>query len=429
MSPGGLIQDRMHGLVGTIARAFSSDDSWVKAAFLKVPRHRFIRRRGTASPDGFIPVNRHQPGAEDLDLIYSDQVVMIHHPPSSASQPYVVAKMLEWLEVKPGMKVLEIGTGSGFNAALLAEGTGDPRLVFTIDIQDDLVAEAREHLAEAGYGGVNVRAGDGGYGWPEAEPLSEARPALRPGACGPDAGPRAEVLRGPSARPEGAHASAGRQAAPFDRIIVTAGSADIPSAWLDQLAEGGELVMPLATPPVGDLQLRLRKKHGVIAGEYLDVFYFMSLQGAFHAAPSAPAGRDTFREQLVRDAIAAAPGYACAMSWAHRASFWVFARGQAQWFSRMKELWHRQGAKWIPVMSDPGAGLYVTYDDRGRLNAYGHPGPVWNFGALVERWKALGWPTIQDFAVTVERDPAAQPGPGAWLDQRPSVTLRTRLKI
>lgn len=384
MNPGRSIQDRMRELAGAIGKAFPSDDSWVRTAFLKVPRHQFIRRRGTEVPEAFVPVDRHHPSAEDLDLIYADRVVMIHDPSSSASQPYVVAKMLEWLEVKPGMKVLEIGTGSGFNAALLAEGTGDPTLVHTIDIQEDLVAEAREHLAEAGYGGVNVRAGDGGYGCVEA--------------------------------------------APFDRIIVTAGSVDIPPAWLEQLAEGGVMVLPLATPPVGDLQLRLRKTRGVITGEYLDVFYFMTLQGAFHVPASGAAGRDSFREQKAREALATTPSYSCAMSWVHRASFWVFARGHADWVSRMTETWLQEGSTWISVMADPGAGLYVRYDDRGRLNAHGNPGPVWNFGALVERWKAHGWPLIQEYAITVERDAAVQPGPGEWLDQRPSVTLRLGLK-
>lgn len=387
------VTDRMMALVAQIEKAFSSETSWVRRAFQTVPRHRFIRRRGTASPEEFLGVDRHHPTAADLDVIYADHVVMIHHPPSSASQPYVVARMLEWLELRPGMKVLEIGTGSGFNAALLAEGTGDPRLVHTIDIQEDLVAEAREHLAEAGYADVRVRCGDGGAGWP----------APRQG----DAGHRAD-------------------AGPFDRIIVTAGSGDLPPAWLDQLAEGGVLVMPLATPPVGDLQLRLRKHKGEVTGEFLDVFYFMSLQGAYHM-PGAGTGTPTGAGvRGFRNAIRTAPGYSCGMSWAHRSSFWTFARGQMEWFARPVESWQRRGTEWVSAMTDPAAGLYVLHE-RGFLNAYGRPGPVWNFGALVERWKAHGWPTLTDYDIRVATEPVAT-GPGEWLDRRPSVTLRMRLK-
>src|SRR6185503_4152897 len=120
------VRARMAALAEALERTFSAESPWVREAFLKVPRHQFIRRRPGPAPAEFLAVDRHHPSEADLDLIYSDNVVMIHEPPSSASQPYVVSKMLAWLELKLGMKVLEIGTGSGFNAGLLAEGTGRP---------------------------------------------------------------------------------------------------------------------------------------------------------------------------------------------------------------------------------------------------------------------------------------------------------------
>jgi len=283
------------------------------------------------------------------------------------------------------MKVLEIGTGSGFNAGLLAEGTGRPELVYTVDLQEDLVGEAKEHLAEAGYGTVNVRCADGGFGWAEA--------------------------------------------APFDRIIVTAGCADIPPAWLEQLAEGGVLVMPLSTPPLGDLQLRLRKQRGVVSGEFLDVFYFMELQGAFRRPEPGEAGPWSIRDRSLQQVIRSSPGYATGMSWAQRAAFWLFSRSQHDRLFRLEVSWHKVGGHWLSVMADPRAGLYVLYDEHGILKAYGRPGPVWNFGAMVERWKAHGWPCLADYQVTAESLRELRPAdPGEWIDRRPSVALRMRMR-
>lgn len=119
---------------------------------------------------------------------------------SSVSAPHLPATMLEAAEVKPGMNVVEIGSG-GYNAALLAELVGPGGRVTTVDIDPDIVARARAFLNDAGYHRVNVVLADAEDGVPEA--------------------------------------------APFDRIIVTAGSWDIPPAWLDQLADDGRIVVPL----------------------------------------------------------------------------------------------------------------------------------------------------------------------------------------
>jgi protein-L-isoaspartate O-methyltransferase len=135
------------------------------------------------------------------------------------------------------MKVLEIGTGSGFNAGLMTMGTGDPKLVHSIDIQPDLVEAAAVHLRDAGIEGVNLRVCDGGLGWPEA--------------------------------------------APFDRIMLTVGSSDIPPAWLDQLAENGVLLLPFKTRGMGDPLLRLRKADGRCTGGFVGYSGFMALQGRF----------------------------------------------------------------------------------------------------------------------------------------------------
>ncbi len=118
------------------------------------------------------------------------------------SQPFVVAWMTEALEPKPGDRILEVGTGSGYQAAVLAEIVGR---VFTIEIVESLAREARARLAALGYRNVEARAGDGYRGWPEE--------------------------------------------APFDGVIVTAGAPRVPPALLEQLREGGRLVIPLEGDP------------------------------------------------------------------------------------------------------------------------------------------------------------------------------------
>ncbi len=159
-----------------IARGVS--DSLVLAAMRAVPRHLFVpaAMRPHAYADQPLPIG-------------ADQTI---------SQPYIVALMTELLDLRPGEKVLEIGTGSGYQAAVLAEITDR---VYSIEIIASLAASAEERLLRLGYESVKVRAGDGYRGWPEA--------------------------------------------APFDAIIVTAAPDHVPEPLVAQLAPGGRLVIPV----------------------------------------------------------------------------------------------------------------------------------------------------------------------------------------
>lgn len=159
----------------------------VEAALRAVPRHVFV-------PD------------TPLEQAYADEAVYTKHDEagvsiSAASQPTIVAMMLEQLQAEPGQRVLELGAGTGYNAALLARLVGAEGHITTIDVDEDLVTGARVGLAAAGAGNVRALLADGALGHVDG--------------------------------------------APYDRVIATVGAGDIPLPWLDQLAVGGRLVVPL----------------------------------------------------------------------------------------------------------------------------------------------------------------------------------------
>ena len=153
-------------------------DTNVIAAMRRVPRHRFI-------PD------------YESDDAYGDFPLPIGHN-QTISQPFIVAYMTETLKLSPGEKVLEIGTGSGYQAAILAEMGAK---VFSIEIVKPLAQYAKDNLMKSGYHQVSVRAGDGYQGWPEESP--------------------------------------------FDAIIITAAPDHVPAPLLEQLAIGGRLILPV----------------------------------------------------------------------------------------------------------------------------------------------------------------------------------------
>jgi protein-L-isoaspartate(D-aspartate) O-methyltransferase len=150
-------------------------------------------------------VKRHQFVPEKyLNQAYDDHPLPIGYG-QTISQPYIVALMTAILELKPGDRILEIGTGSGYQAAVLAEMDVD---VYTMEIIPELAAQATERLENLGYSNIHVSNADGYFGWEEY--------------------------------------------APFDAIIVTAAPDHLPQPLINQLAEGGKLVIPIG--PIGAVQ-------------------------------------------------------------------------------------------------------------------------------------------------------------------------------
>jgi protein-L-isoaspartate(D-aspartate) O-methyltransferase len=216
------------------------------AAFLRVPREHFLPELARR---------------EGLEPIYSDEAIITKRtgqgtPLSSSSAPSMMAIMLEQLDLRPGLRVLEIGAGTGYNAALLAELVGDQHAVVTIDIDHDVVEQARRNLASAGYPEVTVLCADGIQG-------------------APDLGP-------------------------FDRIQLTVASDDIAPAWCEQLTPGGRLVLPLELHrhQRGQISLALVKRADYLESAAASYAFFIPLRGdqAMAAERSAPLGVMTLQE-------------------------------------------------------------------------------------------------------------------------------------
>jgi protein-L-isoaspartate(D-aspartate) O-methyltransferase len=193
----------------------------VEAAFRTVPRHLFL-------PD--LPVEKAYRD-EAFPTKWQDGL-----PISSSSQPAIMAVMLEQLDPRPGAHVLEIGAGTGYNAALLAHLVGVGGEVVTLDIDDDIVEGARAHLAAAGVDRVRVVCADGALGWPAA--------------------------------------------APYDRIILTVGAWDIAPAWREQLRPGGRLVLPLSIRGV-QKSIAFEQRDDCLTSVATADCGFMRLRGAF----------------------------------------------------------------------------------------------------------------------------------------------------
>jgi protein-L-isoaspartate(D-aspartate) O-methyltransferase len=193
-------EDERLRMVSEQLRKRGISDKRVLRVMEKVPRHLFVpsESRALAYADGPLPIGEGQ----------------------TVSQPYMVAVMTQHLNLKGGEKILEIGTGSGYQSAVLME-LGDE--LFTIERIHWLGERAKGRLLELGYRNFHIRIGDGTKGWPEA--------------------------------------------APFDGIIVTAGAPSVPDVLVDQLNEGGRLVIPVGSRYSQALLTCVKKGEGCITDE------------------------------------------------------------------------------------------------------------------------------------------------------------------
>jgi len=213
LSPEDPYQETRKTMVAETIESRGVTDTGVLQAMRNVPRHEFV-------PAAYI------------SQAYEDHPLPIGYG-QTISQPYIVAWMTELLDLQPGEKVLEIGTGSGYQAAVLAELEGIE--VFTIEIVPELAELAAERLSAPAYSHVTTRQGDGYYGWPEH--------------------------------------------APYDAIIVTAAPDHLPQPLVAQLTEGGRLVIPIGPPGSYQNLWRFAYENGELRAENMGGVIFVPFTG------------------------------------------------------------------------------------------------------------------------------------------------------
>lgn len=232
-------------------------DETLRAALVAaLERNGVLRRPAVAAAMRAVPRHRFLPG-KPIDEAYADRAITIKthggEIVSSISQPGMIALMLELLAPARGERVMEIGTGSGYNAALLAELVGPEGSVTTIDLDDELAGRARAALDALGYRNVRVLTADGGL-----QLVEHTR---------------------------------------FDGLVVTARSDDVAAAWWQALSEGGRLVLPLRLENAGEYAVGfVRRRDGRLHSVGLHPCAFIALRGeAAVASASAIFYRDSAR--------------------------------------------------------------------------------------------------------------------------------------
>lgn len=342
-------------------------------AFARIPREEFVslfydRASGQRTWDMYTSENMEP--AEWLAHVYQDKSLVTQLtgdiPTSSSSMPSIMAHMLEVLDIQPGQRVLEIGTGTGYNAALLAELVQDPTLVTTVDLDEELVNRARQILQRV-VGQVYVRAQDGTQG-------------------------------------EVSHA-------PYDRIIVTASTPFIPQAWYQQLAPGGRLVAALqgALGASGFLVIKKASDGQSALGQFLETpLHFMPLR-TLEASPPASA-RKLF-QQPVGSEVQLQPGHPFLALFQENAFRWFV---QWWWPGTIKidqaVMTHTDQKEPIIILMDQDQQTILQlkqYDDEWWRGKHHGGFPLWyTIEQALEQFAALGKPERWLYQVQMDEQEA-----------------------
>ncbi|WP_190824779.1 methyltransferase domain-containing protein [Saccharopolyspora pogona] len=361
-----------NGLTEQLSAGVLTTPMW-REAFRTVPRHLFAPQFALHTPGSgtFVYHDTTAPDTERrasaLAAAYTDDTLITQFddagvPVSSSTEPSLMASMLEELDARRGHQVLEIGTGTGYNAALLCAALGEDN-VTTIDVAAELVAAARPSLTAAGYRPVVV-SGNGAAGVPER--------------------------------------------APFDRIIATCAVSRIPAAWLEQLAPEGAILVNISK---GLVLLRRTDDGDAVSGRFLSPAGFMPLRSA--GEPSGPQGRQivdatsgeadsTHREQVPWD-----------VDFAMAAFFADLVADRSRLVFTHDENGAVTSYRWLHPGTGSWARVEATGDGQGVVHQAGQRRLWTELTPILESWfDDHGRPGIQRYGLTVSADGRHQ----LWLD-------------
>ncbi|WP_370934571.1 methyltransferase domain-containing protein [Amycolatopsis sp. cg13] len=351
----GPVDDRLEDYARMLRRAGAIGDDAVERAFATVPRHRFLTRfrhqRWHEMPSGG-PVPE-----EILDAVYGDNPLAFKVDEdsgqllSATTRPSLLARILGALELSPGMRVLEIGAGIGYNAALIQAVTGAE--VVSLDVQPDVIADAEEALRRCGVDGVVAVVGDGYCGHP---------------------------ARGP-----------------YDRILASCGIRGVPPAWVEQLARGGFVLAPFAhggAHPLVRFRLERGRLRATGVGPWTD---FMLAGGALYqpfpgAHPARFAAGPFPEPTLSRQVVAPMTGEDYCDLW-----FFLAARSTRVTQAHFAGLDPADGT--AVLLAEDGAGAAVVQRG-GAVHATGTDAAALDddLADLCAAWSACGRPAIGDWS-------------------------------
>ncbi|MBV9011511.1 MAG: hypothetical protein JO272_05575 [Pseudonocardiales bacterium] len=359
----GQIAERLTAYAEELRAAGAIRTDPVQAAFASVPRHRFLPHFRYRAGDYTLDTTSEPPG-EVLDIVYANNALLTHtggdgNPTSSSSAPSIMAKMLEALELRPGLRTLEIGAGTGYNAALVHHITGAP--VVTVEFGRHTATEAATALRALGlHEGVRVIHSDGYLGYPDG--------------------------------------------APYDRIIVTCGIAGIPPGWLDQLAPDALIIASVAhagVHPILAISYHGYHGSGALEGRALLWGDFMPAAG-----PLRPAGlfhHDPARDIPTTDARHV-PDAGPVLDHSQYHDLWCYLGTRD---TRITRAYPDTDAFDLTLgacaLLDPDAGTAWIHTD-GTMTTTGNPEIGDQLATLVQRWDITGRPRVGDWTMQW-RDP------------------------
>ncbi|MBL1119337.1 methyltransferase domain-containing protein [Streptomyces sp. 110] len=351
----------MAGLHARAAETLDITEPWVRRAFEAVPRHEFVPGSVWVVDGGvYRPLRRADDPERWARMVYDPAQAIATQvddgapapvggdvPTSSISAPAAVVTMLAELDLRPGHRVLEIGAGTGYNAALLAERAGAER-VTTLEVDPDVADGARAALHRTGYGGVRVLEADGEQGW--------------------------------------------RSGAPYDRLVATASVTSIPGAWVEQVRPGGLILAPFRTAFCSHGLARLTvsegRAEGRAEGRFAGAVTFMAVRGQrarprIDAVFSTEAWEESREGKADLDIVALADPHA------------EFAAGL-----RLADVahWPQDGGHW---WCSRDSWAYAT---DGTVHQWGPRDLADETAEALAWWKGAGRPELFDFGLTATAD-------------------------
>jgi protein-L-isoaspartate(D-aspartate) O-methyltransferase len=348
----------LHNFIDMLNATGNLKSKAIERALRSTPRHLFVDRMHPLDKGKrFIEVDPKGPTKSQLERIYSDEALVSHrNPPSSTSQPGLVVHMLETLNARAGHRVLEVGAGTGWNAALLAHLVGPGGHVVTMDIQADVTGKARRHLKRQGVENVRVITGDAARGYAKG--------------------------------------------APYDRLITTVTCPALFPAWWEQLALGGVMVLTLSDLP-GEgscLMVRLKKRKDHLSGEVVSLPGFMLFTGEHGITPQWDQA-----QKLVGEFARKRPTIKERTFWASiPGGMKNFARRDLVFFAQLQGFAVTPMRDAFVLTTHKGSGICVA--DEHHLTAHGGSECFDRFKKVQAKWLTLGAPSRQQYRVEVWPD-------------------------